>query len=237
MGGGRVPGHLRVGEGSSGVTANRRSPVAGATPPPSYKVFKQKVRDRQVLHLQQRKGRAFIPPVSDGELDLIDGGPHRMRTAAAKRCGELLFAARSALAEKQAAGDALAKQTTLIAVHSAYRPFSEDELSWSQTFDKEYKLMLKNVAYKSEPFGRAAEDYMFDIMRPLKAPPGYSNHSNGTAVDFKTVHGGVEYKSRKVQRAAWRQTWLWPWLKRHAQDFDFKELKSEEWHWDYAPKP
>ncbi len=225
-----------MGDGSGGTAAHSRKPVAGATPPPGYKTFKEAVRDRQIVHLQKTKHRTFIPPVPDAELDLIDGGPHRMRKAAAKRCGELLVAARAALVEKQGEGDALAKQTTLIAVHSAYRPFAEDELSWNQTFDNEYKLMLKNAAYKSDPFGTAAEDYMFEIMKPLKAPPGYSNHSNGTAVDFKTVHGGAELKSRKVQRDAWRKTWLWPWLKQNAKHFDFKPLKSEEWHWDYSPK-
>lgn len=75
---------------------------------------------------------------------------------------------------------------------------------------------------------------MLLTMLPLKAAPGFSNHSNGTAVDFQTMHGGTDYFANSSQHAGWRATWLHPWLLQNAATYGFKPLASEEWHWDYG---
>lgn len=68
-----------------------------------------------------------------------------------------------------------------------------------------------------------------DIIRYV-APPGYSDHMLGTAVDFYPSH--------------WRfaQTPQYTWLKQHAHRFSFEETYAEfntrkmpweAWHWNY----
>jgi hypothetical protein len=75
---------------------------------------------------------------------------------------------------------------------------------------------------------------MVTTMISFKAPPGYSNHSNGAAVDFGTMVGAVYLGARSQQRGAWRGSWLHPWLVVHAGTYGFRPLASEEWHWDFA---
>lgn len=51
----------------------------------------------------------------------------------------------------------------------------------------------------------------------LAAPPGYSNHQNGLALDLNTSDGGV-----------------YSWLSRNASRFGFRRtVPSEEWHWEH----
>lgn len=52
--------------------------------------------------------------------------------------------------------------------------------------------------------GDAALEWFIMLMSPIKAPPGFSNHSNGLAVDFSTTDGGVLLGPNTNQRAAWR---------------------------------
>jgi LAS superfamily LD-carboxypeptidase LdcB len=65
-------------------------------------------------------------------------------------------------------------------------------------------------------------------MIPLEAPPGVSNHSNGLAV------GSVYYGANSDVQEQWRELWLYHWLKKNGKRFNFKQLPSEEWHWDYV---
>lgn len=67
---------------------------------------------------------------------------------------------------------------------------------------------------------------------PRKAAPGFSNHSNGTAVDFTTTVDNVLFTD-KSPREFWRETWLHAWLLQNADQYGFYPLASEEWHWDY----
>ncbi|MEZ4469825.1 MAG: D-alanyl-D-alanine carboxypeptidase family protein [bacterium] len=51
----------------------------------------------------------------------------------------------------------------------------------------------------------------------LAAPPGYSNHQSGYALDLNTQDPGV-----------------YAWLSRHGADFGFaRTVPSEDWHWEY----
>ena len=54
----------------------------------------------------------------------------------------------------------------------------------------------------------------------LAAPPGYSNHQAGTAVDLNTQNG---------------TNGAFKWLQVNAARFDFaRTVSSEPWHWEYV---
>jgi LAS superfamily LD-carboxypeptidase LdcB len=94
--------------------------------------------------------------------------------------------------------------------------------------------MIKSGKFAGHEHGPAAQRHMLSTMLPVKAPPGFSNHSNGTAVDFKTSYDGVLYVADTSQHTGWQGTWLHPWLVANARTYGFKPLSSEEWHWDHA---
>ena len=81
--------------------------------------------------------------------------------------------------------------------------------------------------------GDEALQWFATLLDPIKAPPGFSNHSNGVAVDFSTTQGGVNLGPNTRQRAAWRASWLHPWLVANALTHRFHPLASEEWHWEW----
>jgi D-alanyl-D-alanine carboxypeptidase len=56
---------------------------------------------------------------------------------------------------------------------------------------------------------------------PPTAPPGTSNHEQGTAVDFTCNGGGALSRSSPC----------FSWLRANAADYGFYNLPSEPWHW------
>lgn len=194
--------------------------------------FKRDVIAAQITHLLA-KGRTFFADVPKAELGKIEG-PHKMRKEAAVSCRALLAAARAAHTAAKDAGDVVAAEASGIGIKSAYRTFEEDTAAWEKAFREHYGKMKKQKKYARDPFGPAALELITAKMISFKAPPGYSNHSNGKAVDFKTTQGIVDYVADSNQREGWRTTWLHQWLVKNASKFDFKPLSTEEWHWDYA---
>ena len=71
--------------------------------------------------------------------------------------------------------------------------------------------------------------------------PGYSNHQDGLAIDFRlfldeSKKSKVNNKKRdKAAIAAWETSDLYAWLDDHAEEFRFKPLQGEPWHWVYSP--
>lgn len=223
--------------GEPTLARGARGPVGldgAATAKAALKEFKRALRERQIEYLVSVKKRAFFRDLSDMELERIDpNGPHRMRREAALACRELLAEARAALSEAQSGADRTANQTKAIGVQSAYRSFREDERAWNNTFNKYYGEMVESQLFAGNELGAAALQHMFELMKKYKAPPGYSNHSNGMAVDFNTVQGKVKYEAKKAQNVGWKRTWLHSWLVANAARFGFKPLATEAWHWDY----
>ena len=165
MGEGRVPGPL----GAGGHT--QRAPVPlGAGSRRTLEDFKREVRDRQVKYLRTVKGRSFIPAVPESELEVIEGDK-KMRRVAAGKCRELLAAARTDLKAATQDGDAKAKKSKLIKVHSAYRDFTQDSAAWEGTFRQHYQKLLDDKRYLGEELGRHALQYILRKMIALKAPP------------------------------------------------------------------
>lgn len=56
------------------------------------------------------------------------------------------------------------------------------------------------------------------------APPGYSNHQSGIALDLNTLQGS----SRSEGVGA-----VYNWLARNGARFGFGRIASEHWHWEY----
>ena len=57
---------------------------------------------------------------------------------------------------------------------------------------------------------------------PPTAPPGTSNHEQGTAIDF-TCNGGGTIRSRSSP--------CFQWLAANAANYGLQNLPSEPWHW------
>lgn len=98
--------------------------------------------------------------------------------------------------------------------------------------------LLVDSGYRSAAYQRTiyerrlgAGERFEDIVRHT-APPGYSRHALGLAVDFHPSASGFQKSD------AYR------WLRRHAQDYGFHETYHrgntlgvvwEPWHWEYQP--
>ncbi len=183
---------------------------------------------------KESQGKRHFAPVPDVDLDVVEAG-FRMRTDAARCCRELLAAARAALFAAQVARVDVALRTTRIGVASAYRSYEQDSAAWRNTFAKHYAANRERMAaMEGGLHGDAALAWFVQLLMPIKAPPGFSNHSDGRAVDFSTTESKVTYGANTDQRAAWRRTWLHPWLVANAATYRFRPLVSEEWHWDWA---
>lgn len=61
----------------------------------------------------------------------------------------------------------------------------------------------------------------------LAAPGGKSNHQMGLAIDFQYPHARNTCTGGAAQHDP-----RWMWLKAHAKDFGFRQIASENWHWD-----
>jgi hypothetical protein len=220
---------------TAGVVVTTAASLATDAPRRTREQFKQAVLDGQIRR-KERQGKRHFEPVLDSELEVVESG-FRMRKEAARSCRELLSAARAELAEAQKAADALARRAAAIGIASAYRDYAQDAQAWSNTFDKHYEKQENRTRMEEMAGGRhgdAALAWFIALMSPIKAPPGFSNHSNGLAVDFSTTDGGVRLGPNTNQRAAWRASWLHQWLVANASTYRFLPLASEEWHWDWA---
>jgi hypothetical protein len=231
---GRVPGPIGVTK-TSGVARTTAASIGSASVERSREQFKKAVLQGQIRR-KQSQGKTYVDAVPEDELDEVESG-FKMRKEAARSCRDLLRAARAALAEAQKANDATALRTSAIGVCSAYRDYNDDATAWSNTFDKHYDKepnRTRMEAMRGGRHGDAAVQWFVELMAPLKAPPGFSNHSNGHAVDFSTRESGVTYGADSDKRAEWRRTWLHPWLTSNASSYRFSPLSSEEWHWDWS---
>jgi hypothetical protein len=200
----------------------------------SLEELKAEVQKRQIRWHIKVKHRTYCANVPDSELAPIEKG-FRMRTEAAGKCKEMLAAAREEWQTKKKEGDAKAQATRTIELHSAYRNIAEDTASWNKSFGQYYaRTASDRNAFPDGPHGPKAIALMVVMMRKYKAAPGYSNHSNGLAVDFRTVYKGDILIAASAQKPLWIETWLHPWLVKNAPRFGYQALNTEEWHWDYV---
>jgi peptidoglycan hydrolase-like protein with peptidoglycan-binding domain len=73
----------------------------------------------------------------------------------------------------------------------------------------------------------AEQQYLYNLYRSGRgnqaAPPGYSNHQSGIALDLNTTGPSDAVGSGPVYN----------WLARNARRFGFGRIASEHWHWEY----
>lgn len=219
----------------------------GNTPPidtsaPEYLDFMARVFDAAIAD-RVRRGKKQFDDIPTAELSEVENGK-MMRKEAATKCIQLLKDAREALGSEQwgppanieaMAHQNLARNVRSIGIASAYRSHGYERRIWTQDcFPKYYReTYARRLEAAGGLHGEAAVRIMVRYFSPRKAPPGFSNHSNGKAVDFTTKEGKVTYTANTSQRAGWRKTWLHGWLLENAEKYGFHPLASEEWHWDF----
>lgn len=125
-----------------------------------------------------------------------------------------------------------------IRVTSGYRPPEEDMGIWDSAFNRMYLPETKAQREKrwpDEPLGEKAARYLVEQIAGRKAPPGKSNHSNGIAVDFTATVNGKDVPNIYTDQSQWRKSEVFQWLKDNDQKFNFKNLSTEAWHYDWKP--
>jgi D-alanyl-D-alanine carboxypeptidase len=238
---------VRRPEGSSGAVVQRQQQggaQAAATPfpasvlspfgTPEQTAFKQQVYSAHVASAQAR-GRVFHSDLPASQLAEVESG-FRMRSDAAASCRDLLAQARADLATAKTAGDATATAATSIGIVSAYRSATDELGIWQSLFPAYYAATATaRAAAQGGEHGPAAVQIMVNHYASRKAAPGFGNHTEGIAVDFTTVQGGVTLTASVAQNALWAASWLHQWLATHAANFHFTPLSTEAWHWEFHP--
>jgi hypothetical protein len=199
--------------------------------------------------LEQSAGdpdKSFTLGPSEDELEVVEGS-FKMHTAAAADCATLLARARHDRDERKmfakykkpkdrTAADKLVIAAGDISIASAHRSLQDDFSAWKNTFDTHFERTKDaRAALAGGELGAAAVNLMVNEMYPIKAIPGYSNHTKGLAVDFKTTQGGTTLGPNTSQKDAWSNSWFYHWLVANAADHHFTQLPTEEWHWDHDP--
>ena len=178
--------------------------------------------------------------------------------AVAGKCRALLKQARADLASEQEGSgkistkgeggksSAKARERTpatkvkVIGISSAYRSPEYDCALWHSYFRRKYyPLMyaqLRQVScWEGSDYGFQAVRLMVDFVRKRKAAPGFSNHSQGIAVDFFTLEDGVLLQANTGANLAavnkrWEKSWLYHWLEEHKMEYGIERIPSEAWH-------
>jgi len=255
MGGSRTPGPLQpdpltlskssASRGSTGKTpalgppaspgaaverksAGQAASASAAGKGISKEEFKKKVLAKQLA--AAKKVRKYVESLAAKDLVIVEGS-HKMHRTAAPKCKDLLTAARAALKKAKEAKDKAALAVKKIGIVSAYRTAKQDQSGWDKVFETWYAKKKKEREATGDGHGDKAVEIIVKIMQGQKAVPGFSNHQYGLAVDFGTREG-TEGPLAYVRST----TWFYQWLDEHAGEYDFKQLPSERWHFDYTGK-
>lgn len=201
---------------------------------PEATAFMRRVYDAQVRGKLAR-GNSYFPGVPEDELAEVEDG-HLMLPAARDDCRWLLYFAREDIQRYLAAHPKTPKIT--IGVASAYRSPVYDGRKWFDAFQKHYKNTERTrAAYPGGAHGPEAFRLLLGELTVAKAPGGFSNHSRGRAVDFKTsqVLDGERFSltANTSQHLPWKRSWFFGWLKKNASQYRFVNYKKEEWHYDH----
>jgi LAS superfamily LD-carboxypeptidase LdcB len=244
--------HSSAGDRTSLLVTTSGTPVASTAPQTSADAFKAKVLAAQIARgkAHHREQFAAIP---DSDLEVVEGH-YKMRKAAAAKCRELLTSLRTELAQAQerlakksadelaqakaaakARHEVLESEVKGVWVASGYRSYEKDEGLWNSYYPRYYKETAKARAkLPGGEHGDAAAKYLAKYIGKYKAAPGFSNHSNGMAVDLWTQEGTEKITADKSLQVRWKRTWVHKWLVKNAATFGFKPYENEAWHWEYS---
>lgn len=217
---GAAVGRKPAGQAAAGTSASGKGI--------SKEEFKKKVLEKQLG--AAKKVRKHVESLAGKDLVTVEGN-HKMHRKAATKCKDLLTAARAALKKAQEAKDKAAVNVKKIGIVSAYRTAKQDQPGWDKVFETWYKNKRKEREATGDGHGDKAVEILVKIMQGQKAVPGFSNHQHGLAVDFGTREG-TDGPLGLVRST----TWFYQWLDEHAGEYDFKQLPSERWHFDYTGK-
>jgi hypothetical protein len=208
--------------------------------------FRRAVYQKMLERSADDQEKTFTVGPDERDLEEVEGG-FKMHKVAALDCADLLARARHVRDERKmfakykkpkdrTASDKLVIGAGDISIASAYRSLGNDFSAWQNTFNTHFERTKDaRVALTGGEFGTAAVTLMVDEMYPIKAIPGYSNHTKGLAVDFSTTQGGKTLGPHTSQKDAWQNSWFYHWLVANAADCHFTQLPTEEWHWDHDP--
>jgi len=203
---------------------------------PEQLAFIRKVYQARVA--RSAAGKPFVPSVPKNELGNVENG-EQMRKPAAASCVAMLAQARAALASEKAQGKAAALNVKGFGARSGYRSVERQFDGWQSAFRSKYyrDTQTPRAALQGGPHGKAAVDYMVGYVGARIGAPGYSLHNNGLAMDFFTKEGNLSLgpNTNAKNVAAWKRTWLFDWLARHANAHQFYQNTkiNEPWHWEY----
>lgn len=234
----RVPSPLRlVLPGPLGTaTSNLRAEAHPSAHPhlggsnPRLETFKKaliamQVRARESEHPPKRA----VIKLEDSELRLIDKAKQMHKDVAPLflKMWTEVHAAHKARTNSAAADS--------LGIASAYRSAEADMLAWQRAFPKYYSHTLEARQATGDEFGTLALRIIYQYMNWRKAPPGFSGHTRGIAVDLTTRDKGQTWtvNSDHGHQVGWQKTWLYGWLVENAWKHKFYQLKSETWHWEY----
>ncbi|MET0454804.1 MAG: M15 family metallopeptidase [Mycobacterium sp.] len=222
--------------------------VGGWRGTPEQIAFRNRVMTAHLKRSKRAKGNPFPSRRPDELRDIPGTDKVRTLPATADSAGRLIAAANSALREARARGDRDALSTERITATSGYRTTARQRARWLELFPKYYnQSQAARERLAGGPHSEAAVAHMiagksdggFGIPARIAAP-GYSNHENGIAVDFYQVRTPrLPNSTADHDRAKWRETWFYKWLtaEGNGRRFGFKQLVSEEWHWEYQGQP
>ncbi|HKG24464.1 MAG TPA: M15 family metallopeptidase [Thermomicrobiales bacterium] len=208
--------------------------------------FRRAVYQKMLERSAVDPDKSFTIGPGEEDLEEVESG-FKMHTVAAADCATLLARARHDRDERKmfakykkprdrTAGDKLVIAAGDISIASAHRGLDDDFGAWRNTFGTYFERTKDaRAALTGGEFGAAAVNLMVDEMYPIKASPGYSNHTKGLAVDFSTTQGGTPLGPNTSQKDAWTNSWFYHWLVANAADHHFTQLPTEEWHWDHDP--
>ena len=192
--------------------------------------FKKALIAKQVA-AREAQGKKAVLEIPVADLKQINGEKDKLL----HKDVTVKFDAMWAEAHKEHANRTGAAKGDSIGVASAYRSAKDDERAWQGAFPKYYKNTLKQREATGDEFGSKSLDIIFRYMNGKKAPPGFSGHTHGIAVDLTTKENGKSFvvNSDYDHQLGWQKTWLYQWLVANAGKHKFYQLKSETWHWEY----
>ncbi len=235
-----APAHAAVSKGGKGkqgsVIPSAKLHAEGGKGKKHYKLdegqyaFKQKVYEASV-NGNIARGQIMFSGLGKDELTEVDG--KLIKNDVAPHLSQMMSELRAAWREAKAGGDDKAARVSKIGLTSGYRDPEHDFSLWDDYFYQYYAATAALREKTGDPHGAESQKLLVKFIHGKKAPPGFSNHTGGTAVDMSAVVDGDDLGADFSKQKAWYDSWVWHWLHTNAHRFGFQPIKTEAWHWEF----